>query len=132
VKAPGLVWDWSAAALAAVYALPAAVVVLIDGPAGIAVAVGVLPAALAGLAPRRRGRLVVVVLGVLAGAPMFIGGLLAGVPVLAVAAIAALGVATADLAARSRLGWIAMTCRSRWSGSGGATATSGRPHSWRG
>ena len=108
-KPPGLVWDWSAAVLGAVYALPAAVVVLIDGSAGIAVAVGVLPAAIAGLAPRRRGRLGVVVLGLLAGIPMLVGGLLAGVPVLAVAAIAALGVATALLAARSRLGRIAMT-----------------------
>jgi hypothetical protein len=84
-------------------------VTLIDGPAGLAVAVGVLPAAIAGLAPRRRGRLVVVVLGVLTGVPMLVGGLLAGAPVLAVAAIAALGVATALLAARSRLGRIAMT-----------------------
>ena len=35
---------------------------------------------------------------------MFLGGLLAGVPVLAVAAIAALGVGAAALAARFRLG----------------------------
>ena len=40
---------------------------------------------------------------------MFLGGLLAGVPVLAVVAIAALGVGAAALAARFRLGTIAMT-----------------------
>lgn len=106
---PGLVWDWSAALLGAVYALPAAVVVLSDRSRGLALAVGVLPAAIAGLMPMRRGRLSVVVLGVLTGVPMFLGGLLAGVPVLAVAAIAALGLGSALLAARSRFGLIAMT-----------------------
>ena len=67
-----------------------------------------LPAALVGLAPKRRGRLSIVVLGVLVGLPMFLGGLLAGVPVLAVAAIALLGVGAAALAMRSRIGLIAM------------------------
>jgi len=106
---PNLVWDWSVAALAAVYALPAAVVALSDTQHGIALAVGVLPGAIAGLLPRRRGRLAVVVLGAAIGVPMFLGGLLAGVPVLAVVAIGALGVGAAVLAARFRLGTIAMT-----------------------
>ncbi|HEX4672262.1 MAG TPA: hypothetical protein VH279_08325 [Solirubrobacteraceae bacterium] len=48
---------------------------------------------------------------------MFLGGLLAGVPILAVAAIAALGVGAAALAARFRLGTIAMTLSCRCSGS---------------
>lgn len=39
---------------------------------------------------------------------MLLGGRLAGVPVLAVAAIAALGIGTALLAARSRVGQMAM------------------------
>jgi hypothetical protein len=43
------------------------------------------------------------------GVPMFIGGLLAGVPVLAVLAIVGLGIGSALLAARYRLGWVAMT-----------------------
>ena len=109
MRARGLAWDWAAAALGAAYALPAALVVLDDVPRGLALAVGVLPAAIVGLAPTRRGRLRVVALGVLTGVPMLIGALLAGVPVLAVAAVALLGVATAALAARSRAGLIAMT-----------------------
>jgi hypothetical protein len=106
---PGLAWDWSAAALGAVFTLPAAVVVLSDRSRGLALAVGVLPAALVGLLPTRRGRLTSVVLGVSIGVPMFIGGLLADVPVLAVVAIGGLGVMSALLAARSRSGQIAMT-----------------------
>jgi len=104
-----LVWDWSTAALGAVYALPSAVVVLSDRQRGLALAVGVLPAAIMGLMPTRRGRLAIVILGASIGLPMFVGGLLAGVPVLAVIAIACLGVGSALLAARSRLGHVAMT-----------------------
>jgi hypothetical protein len=92
-----------------VYALPAAIVVLSDRPRGIALAVGVLPAAIVGVAPMRRGRVGVVVAGVLTGVPMLVGGLLAGTPVLAVAVIALLGVASAWLAGRTRLGMLVMT-----------------------
>lgn len=109
VRPPGLVWDRSAAVLGAMYALPGAVVILSDRSRGLALAVGVLPAAIAGLMPTRRGRVAIVVLGTSIGVPMFIGGLLANVPVLAVLAIAGLGVVSALLAARSRLGQIAMT-----------------------
>jgi hypothetical protein len=102
-------WDWSAALLGAVYALPAAVVALSDRSRGLALAVGVLPAAIVGLMPTRRGRARVVVLGVCTGVPMFLGGLLADVPVLAVVVIAVLGVGSALLAARVALGQVAMT-----------------------
>jgi hypothetical protein len=95
--------------LGAVYALPAAVVVLSDRAHGLALAVGVLPAAIVGLMPTRRRRLSIVVMGVCTGVPMFLGGVLAGVPVLAVVGIGALGVGSAWLAARSRFGLIAMT-----------------------
>ena len=108
-QAPGLVWEWAAAALGAVYAVPAALVILDDLPRGLALSVGVLPAAIVGLAPTRRARRAVVAVGVLSGIPMFIGGALAGVPVIAVAAIALLGIAAALLAARSKIGLIAMT-----------------------
>jgi hypothetical protein len=74
-----------------------------------ALAVGVLPAAIVGLAPKRRGRLAVVALGVLTGIPVLVGAVLTGIPVLAVATIGLLGIATALLAARSRIGAIAMT-----------------------
>jgi uncharacterized membrane protein YccC len=106
---PNLVWEWPLAVLCAVYALPGAAVALSDRQKGIALAVGVLPGALAGLPPRRRGRVAIVVLGAAIGIPMFLGGLLSDVPVLAVAVIAGLGVGAAALAARFRLGAIAMT-----------------------
>jgi hypothetical protein len=106
---PNLVWDWSLAALCATYALPGAIVILSDRPKGFALVLGVLPGALAGLPPRRRGRIAVLVLGLAIGVPMFLGGLLASVPVLAVATIAGLGIGAAALAARFRLGGIAMT-----------------------
>ncbi len=106
---PGLAWDWSAAFLGAVYAVPAAVVVLSDRSRGLALAVGVLPAAIVGLMPTRRRRLSILVFGVCIGVPMFLGGLLTGVPALAVAMIFALGPGSALLAGRSRHGQIAMT-----------------------
>jgi hypothetical protein len=104
-----LAWDWSAATLAAIYALPGAVVILSDRSRGLALVLGVLPAAIVGLMPTRRGRLRIIVLGTAIGFPMFVGGLLANVPVLAVAAIAGLGIGSALLAARVRLGQVAMT-----------------------
>ena len=104
-----MVWDWSAATLGAIYALPGALVILSDRSRGLALVLGVLPAAIVGLMPTRRGRLAIIVLGAAIGFPMFIGGLLAGVPVLAVAAIAGLGIGAALLAARARLGQVAMT-----------------------
>lgn len=106
---PGLVWDWSAATLGAIYALPGAAVILSDRSRGLALVLGVLPAAIVGVMPTRRGRLAIIVLGTAIGFPMFIGGLLAGVPVLAVAAIAGLGIGSALLAARVRFGQVAMT-----------------------
>ena len=45
-------WDWTVAALSSVYTLPAAGVALSDPQNGLALAVGVLPAAIAGLLPR--------------------------------------------------------------------------------
>ena len=88
--------------------MPAALVVLNDPSKGVAMSVGVLPAAIIGLAPRRRGRLAVVLLGVLTGVPMLVGGLLSGVPVLAVAGIALLAIGAVLLARRSRLGRVVM------------------------
>lgn len=105
---PGLAWDWTEAALGAVYALPGAALILSDPARGLALCFGVLPAAIIGLAPRRRGRLGLLAVGLLSGVPMFVGGLLAGFPVLAVAAVALLAVGAALLAARSRIGQVAM------------------------
>lgn len=97
------------ATLAAIYALPGAVVILSDRSRGLALVLGVLPAAIVGLMPTRRGRLAIVALGTAIGVPILIGGVLADVPVLAVIAIAGLGIGAAVLAARARLGQIAMT-----------------------
>jgi len=72
------------------------------------VAVGVLPAAIVGLPPRRRGRLALILVGALTGLPMVVGGVLASVPALAVAAIWGLAVGAAALAARSLAGQVAM------------------------
>ena len=105
----GLAWDRTAATVAAVAALPSAVVALSDVHAGAAFAVGVLPAALVGLPPKRRDRVRGALLGALIGLCILVGGALSAVPVLAVAAIFLLGVGTARLAARSRLGVLAMT-----------------------
>jgi hypothetical protein len=84
-----------------VYALPAGVIVPSDLSKGLSLALGVLPSAIVGLMPTRRGRLAVVVLGVSIGVPMFVGGLLANVPVLAVIAIELLGIGAALLAERT-------------------------------
>ncbi len=105
---PRIGWSWEDAGLGAAYALPAAIVGLHDPTQGIALSIGVLPAAIVGLAPRRKGRLAVVALGVLTGLPMFLGGALAQAPVLAVAAIAALAIAAVAFARRSPIGGIAM------------------------
>jgi len=107
-RAPGLAWDWPAAALGGAYALPAAIVALSNPQRGFAFAIGVLPAAIVGVLPTRRARLAIVVLGACIGVPIFLGGLLSGVPVLAVAAILALGPGSALLAGRFRFGTLAM------------------------
>ena len=105
----GLSWSWESASLGAAYALPAAVVAASDPLHGVALAVGVLPVAIVGLPARRRGRLLLVLIGALTGLPMLVGGLLASVPVLAVAAIAAMAVGAVALAARGSLvGQVAM------------------------
>jgi hypothetical protein len=105
----GLIWEWPPAVLGALYALPAALVVLDDRSRGLALAVGVLPAAIIGLAPTRRERFATVALGASIGVPIFLGGLLSGVPMIAVASIAILGVMSTLLAARSRLGQIVIS-----------------------
>ena len=53
---PNIAWNWTNAALGAIYALPGAIVVLSDPVKGFGFTVGVLPAAILGLAPTRSGR----------------------------------------------------------------------------
>ncbi|HEY5855718.1 MAG TPA: FUSC family protein [Aldersonia sp.] len=78
---PAVAWSWAHLLVGAVYALPAAVACLYDPEIGIPFAVGVLPAALIGIAPQRRRRIAILIVGVLAGASLFLGGVLAHFPV---------------------------------------------------
>ena len=108
-RPPDLAWEWRPAAAGALCAVPAAVLITSDVSAGLALAVGVLPASIVGVAPTRRERRRIFVVGALTGVCMLVGGALSAVPVLAVAAVALLGVGTALLAARTPLGQVAMT-----------------------
>ena len=84
---PALVWDWSDALFGAVCAVPSAVVMFDDVSRGIACAVGVLPAAVVGVAAARRRRVGVLVVGATAAISMVLGSVLAGEPWLAVVGI---------------------------------------------
>ncbi len=108
-RPPAITWDGTAALLGAAYAVPAALVALDDVSRGVAFALGATPPAIIGLAPRRRGRLAVVLVGVVTGLSMFLGALLSGVPVLAVVAIGLLGMGATLLARRWPAGRVAMT-----------------------
>lgn len=90
------------------YAIPGAVVILGDPAKGFGFTVGVLPAAIVGLAPTRRGRVRSVSVGVLAGLSIFIGGALADIPVVAVIAIGLLALGATWLAARTPIGQLAL------------------------
>ena len=103
-RPPGLVWSWSDALRGAVYAAPAALVAPSDVSHALGLALGVLPACLVGVAPTRRARARLVLVGVLAGIPILVGSILASEPVLAVLAIGA-----AYLASRAPVGALLLT-----------------------
>jgi hypothetical protein len=94
---PAIAWSWPHALVGVVYAIPAAGVTLRDPQLGIPLAVGVLPAAMVGIPPRRRGRLIILVIGVLAGASLFLGGVLAHLPLVLAAILLAAAVVGAAL-----------------------------------
>ena len=106
---PWLSWSWSSALRGLTYALPAGLLVPLDVGNGLAVAVGVIPAAVMPLAPRRAQRFSVVVLGALMGLSILVGSALATVPWLAVVGLFALSVAAALAAASRRDGVLALT-----------------------
>ena len=108
-RPPGLAWSWSDALFGAVCAVPAAVVATTDVTRGIALAFGVLPAVIVGVAPRRRARPAVVVVGVLMGVSILVGSLLGEAGWLAVPAVFAMAVGSAELAQRRRVGRLVMT-----------------------
>ena len=85
--APAVAWSWPRALAGAVYALPAGLVAVSDPAAGVPLAVGVLPAALLPMPGPRRRRIVILLVGTMAGVSMFVGGLLAHLPTLAAATL---------------------------------------------
>jgi Fusaric acid resistance protein-like len=104
------VWSWPAALRCALCTLPAALVVLGGDPSkGLAWAVGILPAAIVGLAPTRRARLRLVLIGALFGVSVLIGSALVQTTVTTVVGIFVVGYASAILASRSALGFVALT-----------------------
>ena len=94
-RGPGLDWKPRRLLLGALFALPAAIVTAIDVPLGIALALGVLPAASLGLPPRRIGRLRYVLVGAAVAVGMTIGSVLADSPALALVVLFAACVAAA-------------------------------------
>jgi uncharacterized membrane protein YccC len=105
-----IVWSWPNALMGAVCTLPAAAVVASGDPKkGLAWSIGVLPAAVIGVLPRRKDRLKTLFVGVLFGVFIVVGSLLAHNEVLAVAGMFGLPLAAAMLAAKRPLGLIALT-----------------------
>jgi len=97
-------WSWSAVVLGVAYSVPAVVAMPFDVLNGLALAFGVLPAAVVGLAPSRRQRMRVVLLGACVGIPIWFGSLLTGHAWLAVSAIWILAIGAAVIATRSPIG----------------------------
>jgi len=104
-----IAWSWAAAGRGALFTLPAAAAALQNPGRGLALALGVLPAALVGLPPTRRARLAIPVAGLCVGLPMVLGSLLTHNDWLAVFGVFVFAVAAAQLAARRRLGMIVMS-----------------------
>ena len=106
---PRIAWSWPAALRCAVCTLPAALVVLSGDPSkGLAWAVGILPAAIVGMAPARRARLHLVAVGALFALSILIGSALAQTSVTTVVGIFAVAYAAAILASRAAFGAVAM------------------------
>ncbi len=95
VKRRVLVWSWRNVGLGAVYVAPAAVATVADPGIGLALAVGVLPAAALGLPGPRRRRALAVLVGGLASLGIVVGSLVSAIPVLAVVTVFVLSVLAA-------------------------------------
>ena len=106
---PAIRWAWPAALRGLLLAAPAAAVA-IDHPRQAALlAIGLVPAATVPLPPTRRGRLKPAFLGVMSGASLLAGGLLAVWPPAAVVGIFVIAVLAARAAAGHALGAIALS-----------------------
>ena len=106
---PAVGWTWSWALFGATCALPAALVSLQSPTDGLALALGSLPAAAVGVHGARRGRYVVLVVGVCIGLGLVLGAVLSRSWLLSVAGLFVLCMAAALLSARARVGSLLMT-----------------------
>ncbi|HEX5859514.1 MAG TPA: FUSC family protein [Microbacterium sp.] len=97
-----LAWSWINAAHGVALGAPAVATSLVDPAIGLPLAVGVIPAAALGVRGPRRQRIIVVVVGAVAGLNIVIGSLVAPFPIAAVATIFALCVLAAVLVADAR------------------------------
>jgi hypothetical protein len=105
-----LVWSWGDALRCGICTIPAALVVASGHVSeGLGCAIGILPAGIVGMAPTRRGRLKVPVVGALFALSVILGSLLSRNSVLAVVGIFFVGFGSALLASRRRVGTVAMT-----------------------
>jgi len=90
--------------------IPAALVIAFGDPSkGLAWAIGILPAALFGVAPTRRGRANLVSIGGLFAGSILVGSLLSQAAVVAVVGIFLVAYGSAILASRRAFGRVAMT-----------------------
>jgi hypothetical protein len=110
VAARAVAWSWSDALRCGICTIPAALVVASgDVTEGLGWAIGILPAAIVGMAPTRRGRVKVPVVGALFAVSVMVGSLLSRNSVLAAVGIFLVAYASAVLASRRRFGTVAMT-----------------------
>ncbi|MGF6822655.1 hypothetical protein M2317_001562 [Microbacterium sp. ZKA21] len=100
----GLTWSWSRFALGAVFALPGILVAPFSPTVGVALAVGVLPAAAYGLPARRSRRAILPLVGLLSAAGFLLGSLLTHLPVVAVVSLLLLSFLASLSTARWRVG----------------------------
>jgi hypothetical protein len=107
---PPVVWSSQRALTGAVYAMPAVVVTIADPARGIPLAVGVLPAAILPVPGPRSRRIIILVVGFLAGLSLFVGGVLAHLPtVIASVMLSATVVGAALLTSRMPAGLLVLT-----------------------
>jgi hypothetical protein len=103
-------WSWADAARSALCVVPAALVIALGDPTkGLAWAIGILPAAMIGMAPTRRARARVMVVGALFAISIVVGSLLSQAAVVAVVGIFLVAYGSAILASRRAFGQVAMT-----------------------
>ncbi|GAA4695684.1 FUSC family protein [Nocardioides conyzicola] len=106
---PAVRWEGAGALRGLLLALPAAAVAVHDVQLAALLAVGVIPAGILPLAPRRRGRLRAAVVGYLAGASIVLGSALAVWPPLAVAGLFVVAVLAGRVAADQPAGALVLS-----------------------